>query len=1630
MNTFSFIISFFVISSTQLDCTLVLKNQRLYFLINGNRYILYPTDQSDNSRIKVEIESTLLTTPRAREATFLPDGKIEFDFEFSSYCIGLDDNVFVIKQNPSSCSSFTVDEYKLKVLSGNKYTCTDTESFDFRRIPSGSCPYSFFHESIVASTSSSSAPSPQQSSTSLLPSSSSPDEMLTITPVADILQSTRYNLPPSTEVINPTRSTPTPLQDQATTITSSIPIAGDLESTLPIVPSLKDDVVQVMTSSATAHHNIDTLVEPIEPTFSQLTQNSVSSSTESSGSFTNVASATLSIDKAATLSPSPSTKNIQSSSSSASSFKPGFYAIYSDWITARCPIKCKRAQSKRFRKCGIDIEWFDEHNSTICYDNKDLEMDIDCLDLNGCTGTRNYLANEGSSCQNFCTSKGMQCTNPIQTGNLPDVFDDVILNYQIDQTHTKWQKEYAPYCLNSTCVEYIDVPAVVNCSVQPPQGYRRLCYCQEKVDIGFGDWSPWSQCSASCSGTRKRTRQCYDYCQGDDEEIKKCGARRCPVHGGFSNWSHWTRCDRTCGGGHRNKTRQCNQPLPRFRGNGCVGSKIVAERCNVHFCPVDAFWSGWTSWSGCDKPCNNGSFVRTRYCNKALYGGKEYCSPHNVSPNGRMAEERRSCNEFPCTETFATLELKFDGVFTKSLSNRSSQDFKKLEELLLKEFNETFTNAFGSSSIKKMVLNNVRNGSIIANTTLTFSSFDSFQFIIIQDSIEIENSIGKLDLTAASASGLQTMYNIGPEVPIYPPTNISIQSLDSSTLLVTWEKPFTSSNYTITGYIVFFRSTFSSSVDYSKYATNHTMASLTGLSAGTEYIVRILSYTKDGNGVASKSITYRTDELIPDSAPTDLQTVGFDSNSILLEWKGLPREGWNGRPIGYRINTFIDDNLIKNESSDFMQTFHLIENLVPSSRYSFEVCAFNSKGKGPCDRTMGSTLHSKPTRGPPNFKALINRTHDSLMLHWQPPPVETIHGDFLSYTLTWFLQSPPDGKRNSISLHPSLTSYHVTGLQPNIMYRLVIQAVNQYGEGVSSEIIEKTCACPEKVSTSYYLLSPYVTQSKHSAAGIFLDILKQMIPSICGQCQRSNGVLNTVIDEKHNGRNAFAQKSSELQAVQEIDEYTDLTFPIIGTKYLDVFMDYPFISIIQHPGVVLIARDKLWNEIINEMIFAILDVWPLVVLNNLIMLVAGFIVWLLDGRIVRKGDFSNKVLQGLQEGWYWAFITQGTHGYGDFKPTQFISRLAAVFYIFIALVMSSLMVGSIVTSITTIEDASNVKIYGTKIGAINGSFEERVGLLRNGKMNQDGVYFTTDQLRDVLLAREVEGILVDAYTAGSRSQLFERPELRAVNVYKYLRSYGFVMSGNLVNLAVESRDWVSANQQEILRLVQESTVRMEASEAKPIKSIFSADSEAYQLSIMVLLLCLVVATIVGVVYQCWKNKRKRRVSALRSKTKRTMWKIQYDARVARIEESNEIIKNFYDQFTENVCNLEEEHAKRLVQYYERERGRCDVANMKPLLRLKRRLFRSTKDRKRARSFIYWENEGFEDCSLPSPKLRMSVRQRGHPSIQVTNEEDRTWVVPFGDDGQSRFSDDDVDSNEGSSARSVDGKISINSLTIE
>lgn len=84
-------------------------------------------------------------------------------------------------------------------------------------------------------------------------------------------------------------------------------------------------------------------------------------------------------------------------------------------------------------------------------------------------------------------------------------------------------------------------------------------------------------------------------------------------------------------------------------------------------------------------------------------------------------------------------------------------------------------------------------------------------------------------------------------------------------------------------------------------------------------------------------------------------------------------------------------------------------------------------------------------------------------------------------------------------------------------------------------------------------------------------------------------------------------------------------------------------------------------------------------------------------------------------------------------------------------------------------------------------------------------------MKDALLRGDIQGVLLDAYTAGSNRNAFHHPQLRALSMIKYPRTYGVVLSGALAHVSNEARDYVQTNQQRILEILQRSTEAMEVS---------------------------------------------------------------------------------------------------------------------------------------------------------------------------------------------------------------------------
>ena len=54
------------------------------------------------------------------------------------------------------------------------------------------------------------------------------------------------------------------------------------------------------------------------------------------------------------------------------------------------------------------------------------------------------------------------------------------------------------------------------------------------------------------------------------------------VDGGWGEWKPWTGCTVTCGIGKRQRTRECNNPKPKYGGKPCDSKGIETQSCSTY----------------------------------------------------------------------------------------------------------------------------------------------------------------------------------------------------------------------------------------------------------------------------------------------------------------------------------------------------------------------------------------------------------------------------------------------------------------------------------------------------------------------------------------------------------------------------------------------------------------------------------------------------------------------------------------------------------------------------------------------------------------------------------------------------------------------------------------------------------------------------------------------------------------------------------------------------------------------------------------------------------------------------------------------------------------------------------------
>lgn len=367
---------------------------------------------------------------------------------------------------------------------------------------------------------------------------------------------------------------------------------------------------------------------------------------------------------------------------------------------------------------------------------------------------------------------------------------------------------------------------------------------------------------------------------------------------------------------------------------------------------------------------------------------------------------------------------------------------------------------------------------------------------VIHDRVEREYTIEDLEEWTEYRVQVQAFNAIGSgpwshlvlgrtreSVPSSGPSNVSAQATSSSSMLVRWSDiPEADCNGLILGYKVMYKEKDSEARAQFWLAEGNTSrsAQLTGLGKFMLYEIRVLAFTRIGDGVPSRPpILERTLDDVP-GPPVGMLFPEVRTTSVRLIWQ--PPTAPNGIILAYQLTHRLNTTTANAAVSEVLGPStrqYTATGLQPEATYLFSITAQTRKGWGEAAEALVVTTEKRDRPQPPS-KPLV-RQEDvrarSVLLSWEPG------SDGLSPVRFYTVQTRelPSGEW---ALHPASISHNATAfvvdrLKPFTSYKFRVKATNDIGDSEYSEESESLTtlqAAPEEAPT-ILSVTPHTTTS-------------------------------------------------------------------------------------------------------------------------------------------------------------------------------------------------------------------------------------------------------------------------------------------------------------------------------------------------------------------------------------------------------------------------------------------------------------------------------------------------------------------------------------------------------------------------
>lgn len=457
----------------------------------------------------------------------------------------------------------------------------------------------------------------------------------------------------------------------------------------------------------------------------------------------------------------------------------------------------------------------------------------------------------------------------------------------------------------------------------------------------------------------------------------------------------------------------------------------------------------------------------------------------------------------------------------------------------------------------------------------------------------------------------------------------------------------------------------------------------------------------------------------------------------------------------------------------------------------------------------------------------------------------------------------------------------------------------------------------------WWEIPPYIYKDEsQTVRGIFPDILKKIVHECCDKDPTSNEVNDppTCVNLTYN---QVASNDSEVVKKNIGLNGTDMSMPVYGDMKDVTFQNHPFYPVVESPGVVFIVKKEDSSSAAKAVMEAVFQGWPVLLLTLIMAALSGIVVWALD-TYWNPEEFPRSFFKGTWEGFWWAFVSMTTVGYGDRAPRSVLARTFAFIWVLIGLVIISIFTATVTTSLTAISLSNEIKLYGSDVVALKNTEEQRLGVRNNAKVTEKNA---VEELKASVLDKTVQGALLDSYVAGywakiDPSKVLKDSSLRVGTVLDHQFAYGFVIAGALENDATKKcmRKKLNSMETEITTIIQEKAQTMEdpgeSAAVEKTNNLFDAQSPMFQKAIYSCLGLVALLTICGLIWEFayWRPRQPKeaKTEVERIVTPETSYENLVAMQCAEIEEAmmNEV-QRFYIAWNKKLEELKRRNGGQL-----------------------------------------------------------------------------------------------------------------------